>query len=80
MRDMGIPTPDFQVVNTMADVEKCNLVFPLFAKPVAEGTGKGIGPDSKLTDKKGLFEACKWILEAFKQPVILESFYPITLY
>ena len=45
VRDFGIPTADFEVVNTLSDVEKVNLPYPLFVKPVAEGTGKGI--DSK---------------------------------
>jgi D-alanine-D-alanine ligase len=76
IRDIGVPTPDFQVINSMNDLEKCSMPFPLFAKPVAEGTGKGIGSESKILDKKGLSEACRWILDTFKQPVILESFLP----
>jgi D-alanine-D-alanine ligase len=76
LRDIGVPTPDFQVINTLTDLDKCTMTFPLFAKPVAEGTGKGIGPDSKIKDKKGLHETCRWILETFKQPAILESFLP----
>ena len=76
IRDIGVPTPDFMVINNLNDLEKCSMAFPVFAKPVAEGTGKGIGSDSKIKDSKGLFEACRWILETFKQPVILESFLP----
>ncbi len=76
IRDIGVPTPDFQVINGLKDLEKCRMTFPLFAKPVAEGTGKGIGSDSKIRDRKDLYEACKWILDTFKQPVILEAFLP----
>ena len=76
IRDIGVPTPDFMVINRLKDLEKCGMAFPVFAKPVAEGTGKGIGSDSKIKDSKGLLEACRWILETFKQPVILESFLP----
>ncbi len=76
IRDIGVPTPDFMVINSLKDLEKCSMAFPVFAKPVAEGTGKGIGSDSKIKDSKGLLEACRWILETFKQPVILESFLP----
>ena len=76
IRDIGVPTPEFQVINCLKDLEKCRMTFPLFAKPVAEGTGKGIGSDSKIRDRKDLYEACKWILETFKQPVILEAFLP----
>ncbi|MBN1903596.1 MAG: D-alanine--D-alanine ligase [Deltaproteobacteria bacterium] len=76
IRDIGVPTPAFQVINTLNDLENCTMAFPLFAKPVAEGTGKGIGPDSKIKDRKGLFDACRWILDTFKQPAILEAFLP----
>ncbi|NLA75806.1 MAG: D-alanine--D-alanine ligase [Deltaproteobacteria bacterium] len=76
LRDIGVPTPDFQVINTLTDLDKCTMAFPLFAKPVAEGTGKGIGPDSKIKDKKGLYDTCGWILDTFKQPALLESFLP----
>jgi D-alanine-D-alanine ligase len=76
LRDIGVPTPDFQVINNLSDLERCTISFPLFAKPVAEGTGKGIGPDSKIKDIKGLYDACKWILDTFKQPAILEAFLP----
>ena len=76
IRDMGIPTPDFQVITEPADLEKCRIAFPLFAKPVAEGTGKGISRISKIRNKEELKNACEWIIEKFKQPVLLESFLP----
>lgn len=76
IRDMGIPTPDFQVITTPGDLEKCGIAFPLFAKPVAEGTGKGISYFSKIRNKDELKDACEWVIENFKQPVLLESFLP----
>ena len=42
IRDLGIPTPDFAVVETPEEIATVVLPFPLFAKPVAEGTGKGV--------------------------------------
>ena len=39
IRDLGIPTPDFAVVETPEEIAAVALPFPLFAKPVAEGTG-----------------------------------------
>ena len=47
IKNLGIPTPDFAVVEDERDIEDVNLPFPLFAKPVAEGTGKGITAASK---------------------------------
>ena len=48
VRAAGIATPDFAVVHEPADMKNVKLPFPLFAKPVAEGTGKGIDPQSKI--------------------------------
>ncbi|MDP2725585.1 MAG: hypothetical protein Q8O44_04840, partial [Syntrophales bacterium] len=42
IRSLGIPTPDFAVLQTPDDFSKLRLSYPLFAKPVAEGTGKGV--------------------------------------
>ena len=58
IRDLGVPTADFAVVETEADIDNIHLKFPLFAKPVAEGTGKGIDPNSRISNKKELKEVC----------------------
>ena len=47
----GVPTTPFVVVKKIEDVETVDLPYPLFAKPVAEGTGKGITADSKINDR-----------------------------
>jgi D-alanine-D-alanine ligase len=76
VRDAGIPTPDFFVVREENDVSQCNLPFPLFAKPVAEGTGKGIGELSVIYSEEELKKSCLNLLSAFKQPVLVEEFLP----
>ncbi len=76
IRDLGIPTPDFEVIETEADLESVNLPFPLFAKPVAEGTGKGISGSSKIGNKTELITVCRRLLKTFQQPVLLEVFMP----
>jgi D-alanine-D-alanine ligase len=50
--------------------------LPLFAKPVAEGTGKGIGPTSKITDRGALGQVCDELLAKYRQPVLVETFLP----
>src|ERR1700761_1843182 len=42
LRDAGVPTADFALIETDADIEKVALGFPLFLKPVSEGSGKGV--------------------------------------
>src|SRR4051794_13652496 len=44
VRDAGVPTPDFAVVENEGDAARVTLPLPLFVKPVAEGTGKGVTP------------------------------------
>jgi D-alanine-D-alanine ligase len=76
VRDMGLPTPDFAVVSSIEEAPEIDLPFPLFAKPVAEGTGKGIGPASRLEDRAALIKACRDLLAAYRQPVLVETFLP----
>ena len=75
-RDLRIPTPDFIVIEKEGDIEKIVLPFPLFAKPVAEGTSKGITASSKITSRKKLFHVCRNLLSTFRQPVLVEQFLP----
>ncbi|MBM4036016.1 MAG: D-alanine--D-alanine ligase [Planctomycetes bacterium] len=50
--------------------------FPLFVKPVAEGTGKGITNASKVNSTEGLAAACRAIWQRFHQPALVETFLP----
>lgn len=76
IRDLGIPTPDFAVIETEDQVDGVWLPFPLFAKPVAEGTGKGVTAASKIESRTDLRRACRRLLSAFEQPVLIETFLP----
>lgn len=76
IRDLGIPTPDFHVVETEADIAAVDLTYPLFVKPVAEGTGKGVSAASKVTDRARLENTCRTLLATFDQPVLVEEFLP----
>ena len=76
IRDLGIPTPDFAVVETPEVIAAVALPFPLFAKPVAEGTGKGVTAASKIADPVGLDRVCRALLAVFRQPVLVETFLP----
>jgi len=76
IRDLGIPTPDFAVVEDESDIAEVDLPFPLFAKPVAEGTGKGISSASRIATANELKAECRRLLAAFNQPVLVEAFLP----
>jgi len=74
VRSQGVPTAEFMVIEKVADIAKVDLPFPLFLKPVAEGSGKGINARSKVTDKKQLAVVARELLRKFAQPVLVETF------
>lgn len=76
LRDLGIATPAFKVVETPAEIEQVNLPYPLFVKPVAEGTSKGITGSSHVQTPAELHQACTDLLAKFGQPVLVEEFLP----
>ncbi len=76
VRAAGVPTPDFALVECAEDLAAVDLPFPVFAKPVAEGTGKGVGPTSKIRDREGLDRVGRSLLDQFRQPVLVEAFLP----
>ena len=76
VRDCGAPTPDFAVIERIEDVEKIALPFPLFLKPVAEGSGKGVNAKSRVDNTTALQRVAADLLIRFDQPVLAESFLP----
>jgi D-alanine-D-alanine ligase len=76
VRDRGVPTAPFAVIETPADLATVDLPFPLFAKPVAEGTGKGVTPASKVNNAAALRKVTRQLLQQFRQPVLVETFLP----
>jgi D-alanine-D-alanine ligase len=74
VRDCGLATPEFHVVESERDIADVQLSYPLFAKPVAEGTGKGVTPASKITSRQELDQVCRDLLARFQQPVLVERY------
>ncbi len=76
VRDHGVATPDFAVVAEPRELVGIGLSYPVFAKPLAEGTGKGVCAASHVTDAKALARVCEDLLARFRQPVLIESYLP----
>jgi len=74
--DMGIPTADFAVVESPSAIRDVALHYPLFVKPVAEGTGKGVRESSVVHDMAELKTECSRLLYEYKQPVLVEAYLP----
>jgi len=76
IRDSGINTPEFEVITRPEDIDQLEIEYPLFAKPISEGTGKGIDSRSKLSSVEETREVCTMLLGKFNQPVLVEAFLP----
>jgi D-alanine-D-alanine ligase len=72
----GVPVSPGMLLNNAGEAEKCHLQYPLFIKPVSEGTGKGISGKSIVHSKEELISAVQWILEKFNQPALAEEYLP----
>lgn len=76
VQSFGLRTPGFHIVRTGADVDRVALPYPLFAKPIAEGTGKGIDRLSCVKTPAELNSVCAALLAKFRQPVLVEEYLP----
>jgi D-alanine-D-alanine ligase len=76
LQSAGLATPKFAVIESAKDIAGISLRYPLFAKPNAEGTGKGIDEKSKIENPKQLKALCENLLGQFNQPVLVEEFLP----
>jgi D-alanine-D-alanine ligase len=80
VRTAGIPTPASLLVSSVREIDALRtqlpLDFPLMAKPVAEGTGKGVSPDSVARSIDQLVAVTSRLLARYQQPVLIESFLP----
>lgn len=76
IQSAGLYTPRFAVVRSLSDLDGLDLQYPLFAKPLAEGTGKGVDKDSRVESASALKKVCARLLDAFAQPVLVEEYLP----
>lgn len=71
-----VPVSPGMLVSEVEDTERCNLKYPLFIKPVSEGTGKGITERSLVNSPAELKEMAEYILKRFDQPALVEEYLP----
>ena len=76
VRDHGIATAPFAVLTKPEDAEAVDLPFPLFVKPIAEGTGKGCSNASRVANAKELRAEAERLIAKFAQPAIAETYLP----
>ena len=75
-RDCGLRTAPFQVFRHAGEPLAADLAFPLFVKPVREGSGMGITQRSVVEDEDALRDQVRWVLQVYRQPALVEAFLP----
>jgi len=77
----GVATAPFLVCERAEDLARADwrarldaIPFPLFVKPVAEGTGKGVTPRSIVRDTGDFVATVRDLLKAHDQPVLIEPY------
>lgn len=73
----GVRTARYVVVKSLVDLTAArDLPFPLFAKPVHEGSSKGITEKNYCRTPAELTAQTAWLLDTYRQPVIVEEYLP----
>ena len=72
----GVPTAPFACVAQPADLERVALPYPVFVKPVAEGSSKGVFTDNVCATPAELAERAQHLLARYAQPVLIETYLP----
>jgi D-alanine-D-alanine ligase len=74
----GIRTARYAVVGETADLPRASkaLQLPLFAKPIHEGSSKGITERNFCRTTDELEAQVRFLLETYNQPVIVEEYLP----
>jgi D-alanine-D-alanine ligase len=76
VRDAGLATAPFELVSSISDCDRIRFGYPMFAKPVAEGSSKGIDDQSLIRDRRQLDEVVTRLVHDYQQPVLVEAFLP----
>lgn len=74
LRARGVSTPEFCVLNSVAELVSVKMPFPLIVKPSREDASVGIDFDSVVHDKASLGKAVGRVLRTFQQPALVERF------
>lgn len=72
----GVPVSPGVLITEPDSCDKIILNYPLFVKPVSEGTGKGITEKSLVKNASELRVMVEWILSEFRQPALVEEYLP----
>ncbi len=73
---LGLPTAPYNQFTTLDEAAHTTLRFPLFVKPVREGTGMGIDGSAIVNNHYELIQRVDWLLNHYHQPALVEEYLP----
>lgn len=76
VRQAGILTPEFALMTTGKEKLPKGFRFPVIAKPIAEGSSKGVTGSSVAKDEAELRALVAQIVGRYRQPALVEEFMP----
>ncbi len=79
LRARGVATADWSLITSARDLQRFIASappLPLFAKPVHEGSSKGITERNYIDSAASIEPVVADLLERYQQPVIVETFLP----
>lgn len=73
----GVPVSPGAIIRNIYETDKAGIYsFPVFVKPISEGTGKGITSKSIVYSAADLHKTCESLFDEYKQPVLVEEYLP----
>ncbi|GMV40210.1 MAG: hypothetical protein AMXMBFR64_19260 [Myxococcales bacterium] len=76
VRQAGLLTPEFVLMTTGKEKLPKGFRFPVIAKPLAEGSSKGVTGSSVARDEGELRALATQIIARYRQPALVEEFMP----
>lgn len=74
LKGSSIPTPDFEYVSSLEELDHITMDFPLFVKPSDEGSSRGIYQDSLVRNKEELCKVIDKSLKRYNAPIMIMEF------
>lgn len=70
----NISTPDFSYVEILEDLDYVDMEFPLFVKPVDEGSSRGIYQDNIVNNPEELYNKVRSLIKQYNPPVMIMEY------
>jgi D-alanine-D-alanine ligase len=73
-RFAGLPTANFRVIDSPADINDDGLNYPLFVKPATEGSSIGINEHALVHNREELEKQVNWVWKTTQAEILVEEY------